>query len=763
MRALPTGDPAPRSSRRSPGCARIAAAAFAAALALPLPASAAPPVAPLAAEPPASPTGRPRIGLVLSGGGARGLSHIGVIKVLEELRVPVDYVAATSMGSIVGGFYASGMTAAEMEREVRAIDWARMFSDSPPRADLSVRDKDYQALYPLPLEVGFGDGSFKLFKGAISGANLELWLHQKLIATDDLGGFDELAVPFRAVATDMVTGKEVVFDRGPLYHAIRASMSVPGLFAPFESGGRVYGDGGLVNNLPVDVVQKLGADIVIAVNIGTPLMTREQLTSVIGFASQSLNILTEQNVRASLARLKPSDVLISPDLGELTSFDFTRAEKLIALGEASARAAAARLANLALSADAYAAYQASRRRPLDVATLPIDRVRVQGTRFVAPEAVAAVVESDVGGPLELARLEAQIGDLYGWGDFERIEYRIIDERGRRDLVVDVTEKSWGPNFLRFGLQLDSDLQGDAGFNLIVGHKRTWLNRWGAEWINEISLGSRRLAATEFYQPIGVRIGPFVSAYAAAILEPGYVFAGPDRVAEYDVSTLAGGLDAGWALDRWAEVRAGIRYERLSAKPTVALPLFGTLKADDGGFSLRIRYDRLSDPFFPRSGTRIVAEGFQGIPALSDGGSVTRFHAESITAFPIGEKSSLVLGLRAAASDREFAEFAAGFQLGGLFNLSGLRKNQLSGNYLGLARLAYQQHMGALPLLGRAWYVGASAETGNVWRDRGDASASDLVKAGSVYLAADTYLGPFYFAWGRASTGQSSWYLFLGRP
>lgn len=762
MRAPPTGDhPAPPARHaRVRGRRGVAAAVLAGALALAAGCAAA--QAPLP-EQPSYAGGRARIGLALSGGGARGISHIGVIKVLEELRVPVDYVAATSMGSIVGGFYASGMNAAEMEREVRAIDWSRMFSDSPPRADLPVREKDYQAIYPLPVEIGFSDGSFKLFKGAISGANLELWLHQRLIAADDLGSYDELAVPFRAVATDMVSGKEVVFDRGPLYQAIRASMSVPGLFAPFESGGRVYGDGGLVNNLPVDVVKKMGADIVIAVNIGTPLMTREQLTSVIGFATQSLNILTERNVRASLARLRPDDVLISPDLGAMTSFDFGQSEKLIALGEAAARAASGPLRRLALTDDAYAAYQASRRRPLDVVALPIDRVRVEGTKLVDPVAIAEVVAPDVGRPLDLARLDEQIGDLYGWSDFERIEYRIIDERGRRDLVLDVTEKSWGPNFLRFGLQLASDLQGEAGFNLIVGHKRTWLNRWGAEWINEASLGSRRQLATEFYQPVGVRLGPFVSAYGFARQEPGYVFAGDQRIAEYDITTTGGGLDAGWALGRWAELRAGLRYERLSAAPTVALTLFDPVRVDDGGLSVRIRYDRLSDPFYPREGTRVVGEVFQGVASLSDGEAVTRFRAESLTAFPIGEKSALLVGLRAAASNRDSVEFARDFQLGGLFNLSGLRSNQLAGNYLGFGRLVYRQHMGALPFLGRAWYVGASLEAGNVWRERADASVSDLVKAGSVFLTADTYLGPFYFAWGKASGGQSSWYVYLGRP
>ena len=267
-----------------------------------LPAPGDPPVTPAAGKK------RPKIGLVLSGGGARGITHVGVIKVLEEMNIPVDYIAATSMGSIVGGLYAIDTTPTQLEKLVTSIHWASMFSDSPPRKDLTFREKQREDRFPLPLEIGIRDGEIRGFQGALTGANLELFLHELTGSADGIASFDNLPIPFRCVSTNMVTGKPYVFERGPLYQAMRASMSIPGLFSPAEYGGQILGDGGLVDNLPIDIVRGMGADIVIAVNIGTPLMERDQLTSILGLTSQMINILTEQNVRAQLATLRPISI-----------------------------------------------------------------------------------------------------------------------------------------------------------------------------------------------------------------------------------------------------------------------------------------------------------------------------------------------------------------------------------------------------------------------------------------------------------------------
>jgi NTE family protein len=717
-----------------------------------------------------APIGRPRIGVVLSGGGARGLTHIGVLKVLEDMRIPVDYITATSMGSIVGGLYAAGYDARALEAEVKKIDWKSMFSDSPPRQDLTLRRKEYDERYSLPFELGYRDGKVQVFKGAIAGANLELWLHAMTQRDDALPSFDELSIPFRAVATDMVSGRQVVFRSGPLYQAMRASMSVPGLFAPLELDGRIYGDGGLVNNLPVDVVQAMGADVVIAVNIGTPLMTKEQLSSIVGFASQSLNILTEQNVREQLAKLGTHDVLIEPDLGDLTFLDFDKATRLIELGEAAARAAAPRLAALALTPTQYASWQATRHRPPPVVTANIADVKVTGTSIVNPQSIKDALANLVGKPFDDAHVTSDLATLYGTGDFDRISYRLTDIRGgEHGIDIDVSENSLGPNYLRLGGDFSSDLQGDTSLNLIGGVKRRWLNAWGAEWTNDFQLGTVRSFATELYQPLGVASPLFVSAYGGVRRAPVDVFDGDDRVATYSLLYEPVGIDFGYAASRYGEVRLGYRFAHYRADLDVGTNQgLSTFRIDENGAALLARYDRLDDPYFPRSGFKGTFEVFSGQQRVGAGGatdshSVTRARGDFLQALPLTPTAQIQVAGRLAWESAFDIALTDDYQLGGFLNLSGLRNDQLAGQYLAFARVVYTQRVGSLSVIGRGIYLGGSLEAGNAWAERGDVGFGNLRKAGSLFVGLDTYLGPFYFAYGRASGGASSFYVFLGRP
>ncbi|MBS0321015.1 MAG: patatin-like phospholipase family protein [Proteobacteria bacterium] len=758
----------PVAHAQAPGTAPRAAAPAAAAPAAP---QAAPAPAPTLAPPPAladrADKPRPRIGLVLSGGGARGLTHVGVLHVLEQMRIPIDYIAATSMGSIVGGLYASGMSSAELEKQVRSMDWPLMFSDRPPRQDLSIRRKEYLAQYPLPIELGIRDNQVHVFRGAISGANLELWLHDRTRQDDTLGSFDELPIPFRAVATDMVTGQQMVFRSGPLYEAIRASMSVPGLFAPVTIGDHIYGDGGLVNNLPVDVVQAMGADIVIAINIGTPLMSKAQLQSIVGFTSQSLNILTEQNVRAQLARLRSGDVLIEPDLGDLTFLDFEKGDQFIALGEEAARRAADKLAPLSLSPAAYAQYQVERRQSPAATTPRIDYVKIEGTNHVNPAAIAHVVDDNIGKPFSVDRVSSQISDLYGSGDFDSIEYRLVDEQHRAGLQFQIGENSLGPNYLRFGLNLSTDLQGESQFNVVAGTKSTWLNRWGLEWTNELELGSVRRFTSELYQPLGPGSPWFASLYGQVKREPIYIFqANGSRLAEYSLLTTPAGLDLGYAFSPYAEVRVGFSHNQYRADLQIGDPAFPNESVKENGVAVLARYDQLDNPYFPRTGLRAELAGFYGQQNDSMdfvSGKVGRGRVEVLQAIPVTKESQLLLGGRVALSSQDDLSFADDYQLGGFLNLSGLKLDQLYGPYVGLARAEYLYKMGQLSFIGRDWYVGASAEIGNAWQKRSDVSFGNTIKAGALFVGLDTFLGPFYVAYGRATGGSSSWYIFLGRP
>jgi NTE family protein len=737
--------------------------------------TAAPPVVPaagVAAATPATMPPRPRIGLVLSGGGARGLTHVGVLKVLQQLNVPIDYIAATSMGAIVGGLYASGMSPQLMEKQLEEVSWPTLLSDSPARSDVSFRRKEFEASFPLGLELGYRDGQVRTFKGALSGSNLELFLHELTRSVDRIDNFDDLPIPFRAVATNMVDGHQVVFDRGRLYQAMRASMSVPGMFAPVELDGRILGDGGLVNNLPVDIVRAMGADIVIAVNIGTPLMTRDQLSSLVGYASQMLNILTEQNVRTQLGTLRPQDVLISPDLGELTFLDFAKGPEFVALGIKAAEGVRGRLAELATTPVQYAAFEQRLAVPAQALPKTLDFVRIEGTVFANPQVLEARMETKPGAPFELKVLEKDLSRIYGRGDFEQIDYQLVGEGGKEGVVVNVTEKSWGPNYFRFGLLLSTDLQGDSTFNAMAGHRRVWLNSLGAQWTNEIVLGSTRRYATEFYQPLTLDNTFYTSAWGFVQRAPEYIFNGNTRIAQYDVLTQSAGLDLGVRFATAGDLRVGYKWFHQRGDPDVAeneSTQYPIVKTTETGGRVLARWDSLDNSFFPRTGARGFAEIFYGSQQLTfQGESVTSNNAQRAggeinVAFEVDRKNFFNVAAKGGTIRNEQNTVLSDFNLGGFLQLSGLRTNQLSGNYMMFTRAVYYHEIMQLPVIGGAVFAGGSIEAGNVWDSRNQVSSRDLVTAGSLFVAANTWVGPFYFAYGRATGNQSTFYVFLGRP
>ncbi len=713
---------------------------------------------------------RPKIGLVLSGGGARGITHIGVLKVLDEMRIPVDYVAATSMGSIVGGLYAMGTSPERMENIITTVDWSTLFSDSPARRELSFREKEIDRRFPLPLEIGIRESGIRGFQGVLSGANLTLFLHELSSAADGVKDLDRLPIPFRAVSTDMVSGKAYVFEKGPLYVAMRSSMSIPGVFSPSEVGGLILGDGGLVDNLPVDIVRKMGAQIVIAVNIGTPLATRDQLSSIVGLTGQMINILTEQNVRVQLASLTADDVLIAPDLGALTASDFQQGPRFIRLGEEAARAAAPRLAALSLPESAYAAYKAGLPKLAAAPPPPIEFVRIEGLQYANPAAIEARLAIPLGAPLDIKDVDGRISRLYGSNEYESIDYRVVEDSGRTGLVVDMNEKPIGPNYLRFGLAYSTDFQGETAFSVLAGFKRVWVDSLGAQLLAELELGRIVRAGARFYQPLDYREILFVSAQGSLENVPRYIFAGSQRVAEYAVETNNAEIDVGMRIGAGGQIRLGPSYTYYKGAPTIALPGFPVTRQTDAGVRLSARWDDLDNAFFPRRGVHADLDLFYGDRTQRLGSDPSEeskrlgrgeFFGNAGIGF--GANDFLNVAARAGALSRDDPSLVNPFLLGGFLNLSGLRNQQLAGSYVGLGRIVYYHQLTAVPWLGGGVFVGGSLEAGNTWQQRSTVSASDLVTAGSAFLAADTFVGPFYFAYGRASGGASSFYLLLGRP
>jgi NTE family protein len=724
---------------------------------------------------------RPKIGLVLSGGGARGVAHIGVLKVLEEIRVPVDFIVGTSMGSLVGGIYASGMSPDEMEKRIKAMDWEDIFRDNPARQDIPWRQKrdDYEGLYGL--ELGFRDGKILLPMGTSSGYKLAF------LMTDFVGlkegrasrSFDTVPIPFRAVAMDLENGGMRVFDRGVLVMAMRASMSIPAVFAPVEIDGRLYVDGGMVRNLPVDVAREAGCEIIIAVNLGTPPRRRDQLTSAASVAMQAINLMTEQNVKASLGELTEKDILILPQLGEFSSSDFTAAMETVPIGIAAARVVEDRLKALSVSEEDYRAWQSSlaARKPGEVESADI---RVADTmKRVNPEVIEneikqkpTRIETQMEERLGVERswletLHRNLTTVYGRGDFERLDYSLSDDKGRNTITVEGVEKSWGPNYFKFGIGFATDFSSEQRFDAAFMYRMTWLNSLGAEWRTDARIGYISNLYTEFNQPFSRRVGVFAAPWMDLRKAPINYYLGNEWIGKYEVGTFRGGLDLG-VQGRLGELRAGFfqgklktdgQFGILSVTPSGRLVPEYDLR--QGGFMGRLALDQLDNLHFPTTGFSLMGSFFVTNEAFGAEDNYNKYELTLLKPFNI-DRHTLTLGLTWADSPDSKLPAYDLFQTGGFLRFSGYVMDQLVADSYYLGRLVYTYRFSELPSpLGRGLYLGGSLEAGEV-RNRFDPTvAAGTLYCGSLFFAADTILGPFHAAYGRAADGSGSFYIMLG--
>jgi NTE family protein len=590
---------------------------------------------------------RPRIALVLSGGGARGLAHIGVLKVLRELHIPVDVIIATSMGSIVGGAYAAGHTPGEMERLIEGVDWDEMFADRAPREYLPFRRKEDDLRFIGRSELGIKRDGIVFPRGAFGAQNLEEFL--RLVARPAAGAqnLDSLSIPLRAVATDLVTGRLVVLSDVPLSTAMRASMSIPGAFAPTNIEGWLLGDGGLVRNLPVEVARDLTPDVIIAVNVGTPLLPREALGSAFGVAQQMINILTEQNVETSIKALNSNDILISPDLTGYTFVDFERSIELIARGEAAARAMTDRLRALSADSDWYETWEANRARAPVESTERVAVIQTQGAVRTNPVALEREVRERAGIALGERVTDEQLSEasrvLYGTGEFERVQVISEMRGGRRFVIIDVDEKSWGPDYLRIGGRAISDAHTDARFSITLQHTRTWINDWGAEWRNELQIGDVRRFTTSFYQPLGPASRWFVEPMVETIASHKDIFTfGNRRTDRITEAVTRVSSTFGMRIGNTGVARVGAGHEWYRATPEISQ---STETVSDTAHFVRsdITFDSLDDPNFPRRGHLInlsaAARRFS-----SDDSTVRAYGISGL--YPVTSGRLTVLGLAA---------------------------------------------------------------------------------------------------------------------
>ena len=705
-----------------------------------------------------TPAERPKIALVLSGGGARGLAHIGVLKVLREARVPVDMIAGTSMGAIVGGGYAAGLTPQQMEATVLEADWDTIFAGRPPREALHWRRKADDGRNLSKFEFGIGRDGLSLPGGALGGHELEEMLRRLSAGVQDVNDLRRLPIPFVAMATDLETGAAVELRDAPLSQAMRASMSIPGAFAPVSHEGRLLVDGGLVANLPVQVAHRMGADVVIAVNVGTPLAPRRSLGTALGVAQQMVNILTEKNVEASKRELRAADVLIEPDFGTMTLVDFSKAAQIIALGERTARAALARLQPLAAEPHVYTAFEGRRTgRAGAQAPVRVAEVRVAGLARTNPETVKAQVELPPDRYVSAGEIRDAVRQVNAELKFERVDYRLDTIGDARTLVIQPIEKPWGPHTLRLGGLASTNFSDEHTFYVVAAHTLTDVNAWGAEWRNELQLGNAALLSTSLYQPLGPGSRWFVQPELGVRRTSADVFSGEDVVGRVQTTTELATLQLGYTLPRFGYVGIGRALGRVHAETLIAAAPQPTVRAKADNWNAHLFVDRLDSYAFPKRGYLLNAE-YAAYDRDEASAAVLEVSAVSLLAAWTRGRTTLMLNTYAVRATRD----GAGSALGGFLNLSGTPRGRYSGarTFFG-SLIAYREMSDLFGELPAPLYLGGSLEAGNSVDAAGSLSWSGLRHAGSVFLAADTIAGPVYLGYGHTAGGRSSPYLFWG--
>lgn len=711
---------------------------------------------------------RPRIGLVLGGGGAKGGAHVGVLRVLEELRIPVDVIAGTSMGAVVGGLYASGLSADELDALVHDLDWTALFQDKTRRRDLSFRRKQDDRNFLSKFHLGFKDWRFQVPSGFIQGQKMEQELAVLTLPVATVRDFDRLPIPFRAVATDLETGNAVVLGAGDLYLAIRASLAIPGIFATVELDDKLLVDGGLSMNLPVQVAQAMGADVIIAVDLSVPLKDRSVLGSAFAVSGQIVASEIHHNTAEQLARLREGDVLIHPESG-VGTVEFDRIVDAAEAGEEAAWDAAPALRALSVDESAWQAHLAARWRP-DRSPPVIDALRIENDSRLADATIRAHLGVRLGEPLDVHALRRDIDKLFGLDMFDRVQFEVNALAGEspaaptpeNELVVRVEARETGRTRIRFGLNLETDFESQSLFNIGSSIVRLPVNGLGGEWRTTLQVGEDPEIITEFWQPVDRHSRWFVAPRGG--FEAGNIdlFLDGQDIVTYRAWNLFGELGVGRQLGQWGEVRVGLRGEKQRARRVVGLDIFPSLERTEGEAFLRASIDTLDSDRFPRNGVLAESEftfGFESLGADEDYQSVA---ANFSLAHSFGPHTLLLEGQVATALENG-RELGRLYPLGGFLRLSGLHPNELIGPHALLLRMRAYRRLLQLGVLSfqLPLYAGLSVEGGNVWEED-PFDFGDMRVGGSVWLAADTFFSPLYLAYGYTNPDRHAVYLFMGQ-
>jgi NTE family protein len=723
------------------------------------------PTSPAAAgETTAPPQSRPRIGLVLGGGGAKGAAHVGVIRVLEEMRIPIDCVVGTSMGALVGGTYATGMDAQELQRRIEEIDWNETIAFQNRHERLPMRRKLAGVTYSNGLEFGLRDGGLTAPSGFINTQNIEQTI--RLLVARSLGvqDFARLPIPFRAIATDMQRGEMVVLGSGDLATAMRASMAVPGIFAPVTLGERVLGDGGLTRNLPVDIARQTCADVVIAVSVPNPIPEPEDLQSPLMMLNRTLDVLVGANEREQLRTLGERDISIVVDPGDITSGSFSRVREAIPLGRTAALEHRAELARYSVSEAEYLAWRDRTLRGIRE-SVTLAGVDIDGLERVDETYVRSRLELGSGSVVDQRLLSERVDGIYALDEFDSVQYRLAGDPRRPTLGLNAVEKPWGPNFLRFDVGLQIGTDGNTAFVLGGDYARGGLNRFGGELHGVLAIGRTSTAKFSLYQPIERRRRYFV--------EPGVVlrrssedfFVGDDPVARYQLSESLASAEIGRVFDNVAELRLGITTGHRSAERDIASEDFVSSDSENsGGWTLAATLDTRDRIALPTRGWYGKVRYFDADQGLGSDSAqdYRRLEGMLTRAFTVAS-DVLTLNAMGGTSFGDEMPVYDQFVLGGPISFPGLSLGALRGESYWVGSASYLHKVADISaLFNQALYMGVQLTAGEM-RERLDSEPAEAIYSGALVLGGRTPLGPLTLS--LALTSSDEWQLVfgLGRP
>ena len=707
---------------------------------------------------------RPRIGLALGGGGAKGAAHVGVLQVLEELRIPIDCIAGTSMGALVGGTLATGRMPDDIENAVIGIDWSQTVGGQGRRDRMPIDRKLESVNHLNSLEFGLGDDGFRAPAGLIQTQDIEGELWNLVAAGQSIHDFDDLPIPFRAIATDMVAGEMVVLDSGDLAVAMRASMAIPGAFAPVRIDDKVLADGGMMRNIPVDVVRELCADVVIAVWMTNPIPEPDDVTSAFALSSRSLLVMVEANERIQIQSLGESDVGIEVRMGDIGSADFLRVADAIELGKSAAEANREALLQHSVSEQEYLAWQETTGRTPEVA-YQFSEVRIEGNDRVNTEYINSSIKMEdlLGASADTRAIAANAERIYALGDFERVSYRIVGTEEQPVLEFNTTEKSWGPNFFRFDYGLTS--HGDSDLKAIIraDHERTWVNTRGGRWHNALQLGQQSLLTTSFYQPLDTRQRFFVAPIASFEQDREDFYLDGERVAQYSFRQLYAQLDVGVNLGNRAQLRLGLRHGWEEARLDTGSPDFPELdRRADTNLQLRAIYDTRNSTGMPTRGTLVHVHYVHSEEWFGSDLKYKLLEGAITKSFSLNNNALTLLAGGGSKLSGELP-ITQQIRLGGIRTFPGLRPGELRGDeYWFAASRFFWRLSDSESLFGHELYAGLRLQAGEVY-ERFDEIDDGTLLGISASIGGNTPIGAFTLSLGYVDNGSFRIQFALGRP